>query len=47
MTKKPSYDPEELEILQALEAGTLKPASDADKRLKTHRVAAEATLKKD
>jgi predicted DNA binding CopG/RHH family protein len=47
MTKKATYDNEELEILHALEAGTLKPVGDAVQRLKTHRAAAEATLKKD
>jgi predicted DNA binding CopG/RHH family protein len=47
MTKKPLYDEEELEILQALEAGTLKPATDAEQRTQTHRAAASATFKKD
>jgi predicted DNA binding CopG/RHH family protein len=47
MTKKIRYDEEELEILQALEAGQLKPVTDADKRVKSHRVAAEGTFKKD
>lgn len=36
-----------MDILQAIEAGTLKPAKDAAQRIKTHQVAAEATLKKD
>jgi predicted DNA binding CopG/RHH family protein len=43
----PKYDKEELEILQALEAGTLKPVSDAKKQIKAHRAAADATFKKD
>ena len=44
---KPKYDEEELEILQAIEAGTLKPVADAKKQIKAHRVAAESTFKKD
>lgn len=47
MTKKPLYDDEELEILQALDAGALKPVTDAEQRTKAHRVAATATFKKD
>ena len=47
MTKKPTYDDEELDILQALEAGTLKPVGDAKTRRKAHQVTAESTLKKD
>ena len=47
MTKKVRYDDEELEILQAFEAGALKPISDAEQRAKTHRAAATATFKKD
>ena len=47
MTKKARYDNEELEILQALEAGTLKPVSDSAQRAKSHRAAAAATFKKD
>jgi predicted DNA binding CopG/RHH family protein len=47
MTKKIRYDEEELEILQALEAGQLKPVTDATKRAKSHQAAAEATFKKD
>ena len=43
----PKYDEEELEILQALEAGTLKPVEDSKKIIKSHRAAAEATFKKD
>ncbi len=41
------YDDEELEILQAWEAGTLKPVSDMAEQAKVHRVAADATFKKD
>jgi hypothetical protein len=47
MTKKMSYDHEELEILQALDAGALKPVADMAKRSKAHRSAAVATFKKD
>lgn len=43
----PKYDEEELEILQALEAGTLKPVEDSKKIIKAHRAAAEVTFKKD
>jgi predicted DNA binding CopG/RHH family protein len=41
------YDDEELEILQAWEAGTLKPVSDMAEEVKAHRGAADATFKKD
>ncbi|OIQ71916.1 hypothetical protein GALL_464630 [mine drainage metagenome] len=41
------YDDEELEILQAWEAGTLKPVSDMAEQAKAHRAAADATFKKD
>jgi len=44
---EPNYDEEELEILQALETGTLKPVADLKKQIKTHRAVAEATFKKD
>ena len=47
MTPKPTYDAEELDILQALEAGTLKSVGDASTRRKAHQAAAESTLKKD
>jgi len=43
---QPEYDEEELEILQALEAGRLKPVADAKNQIKAHRAAAEATFKK-
>lgn len=41
------YDEEELEILQAWEAGSLKPVSDMAEQVKAHRSAADATFKKD
>ncbi|PUE33094.1 antitoxin [Limnohabitans sp. Jir61] len=44
---EPKYDEEELEILQNLEAGTLKPVADVNKQIKAHRAAADATFKKD
>ncbi len=47
MSKIPHHDPEELEILQALEAGSLQPVNDTAERLKSHRAAAAATFKKD
>ncbi len=47
MTKKIRYDDEELEILQALEAGSLKPVTDTAQRRNSHMSAAAATFKKD
>ena len=47
MQKVAEYDEEELEILQAWEAGKLKPVTDMAKQTKAHRVAADATFKKD
>ena len=47
MKKVAKYDDEELEILQAWEAGTLKPVSDMAEQAKAHRAAADATFKKD
>jgi predicted DNA binding CopG/RHH family protein len=47
MKKTIKYDDEELEILKAWEAGTLKPVSGVAKQINTHRTAAEATFKKD
>lgn len=47
MKKTAKYDEEELEILQAWEAGSLKPVSDMAKQVKAHRAAADATFKKD
>ena len=44
---KPKYDEEELEILQALEAGSLKPVAHLKNQIKAHRAAADATFKKD
>lgn len=45
MTKKIRYDDEVLEILQALEAGALKPVADAQQRIQAHKVVATATFK--
>ena len=47
MNTKASYDDEELEILQAWEAGELKPVNGVAQQIKTHRAAADATFKKD
>lgn len=47
MKSKAKYDEEELEILQAWEAGALRPVGDLAEQAKTHRAAAEATFKKD
>lgn len=47
MKKTIKYDDEELEILKAWEAGTLKPVSGVAKQIKAHQAAAEATFKKD
>jgi predicted DNA binding CopG/RHH family protein len=47
MNKKPLYDDEELEILEALEAGALKPVNDAEQHALAHLAAATATFKKD
>ncbi|OIP19948.1 MAG: antitoxin [Comamonadaceae bacterium CG_4_9_14_3_um_filter_60_33] len=47
MKKDIKYDDEELEILNAWEAGTLKPVSGVVKQIKAHQAAAEATFKKD
>lgn len=44
---KTKYDSEELAILQAWEAGTLKPVKGVAKELKKHQVAADATFTKD
>ena len=40
MKKTAKYDDEELEILKAWEAGTLKPVSDMAEQAKAHRAAA-------
>lgn len=47
MKTKAHYDDEELEILQAWEAGSLKPVDGMPQQIKTHRAVAEASLKKD
>lgn len=47
MKKGAKYDEEELEILQAWEAGMLKPVTNMAELAKTHRGAAAATFKKD
>jgi predicted DNA binding CopG/RHH family protein len=47
MNKQARHDEEELEILQAWEAGVLKPVDDMAKHIKAHRAVADATLKKD
>lgn len=47
MKAKTPIDAEELEILQAWEAGVLRPVSAMAKQIKSHRAAAEATFKKD
>ncbi len=47
MIKKAHYDEKELAILQALEAGSLKPVTDSAQRTKSHRAGAVATFKKD
>lgn len=47
MNKKPLYDEEELEILEALEAGVLKPVDGAEQHVLAHRAAATATFVKD
>lgn len=47
MTKRIRYYEEELEILQAIEAGQLKLVTGAEKRAKSHQAAAETTFKKD
>lgn len=47
MKKAIMHDEEELEILRAWEAGTLKPVSGVAKQIKAHQLAAEATFKKD
>lgn len=47
MTKKTRYDDEELEILQALESGSLQRVKDSARHLEDHRAAASATFKKD
>jgi predicted DNA binding CopG/RHH family protein len=47
MKTKAKYDEEELELVQAWEAGALKPVSGMAQLLKDHRGIAEASFKKD
>ncbi len=47
MKKIAKYDEKALEILQAWEAGTLKPVTDMAEQAKAHRATADATFKKD
>ena len=47
MKSKAKFDEEELEILQAWEAGAHRPVSDMAAQAKAHRAAAQATFKKD
>jgi len=47
MIKAAKYEEEELEILKAWEAGTLKPVSDMAGQVKVHRAESDATFKKD
>ena len=47
MKKAAKFDPEELEILQAWEAGALKQVADSAQQTAAHRAAADATFKKD
>ena len=47
MTSKAKYDDEELDVLQAWDAGTLKPVNGIAEQMKSHQAAAVATFKKD
>lgn len=47
MKTKVKYDEEELELVQAWEAGALKPVSGMAQVLNEHRGIAEASFKKD
>lgn len=47
MKKNAKLDQEEQEILQAWEAGSLKPVDDMAQQMKAHRGAAGATFNKD
>jgi predicted DNA binding CopG/RHH family protein len=47
MKNNVKYDAEELAILQAWEAGTLKPVNGLAVQMQAHQAAAEATFKKD
>ena len=46
-SQKTRYDDEELEILKALESGSLRVVKDSARQLEAHRAAASATFKKD
>ena len=47
MMIKTEYDDEELEILQAWDAGALKSVNNMAQEIKAHQTVAEATFKKD
>ena len=47
MNPKALNDDEELEILQAWDAGALKPVNNMAQEIKAHQTVAEATFKKD
>jgi len=47
MNSQALNDDEELEILQAWDAGLLKPVSNMAQQITAHRAVAEATFKKD
>lgn len=47
MNSQALNDDEELEILQAWDAGLLKPISNMEQQMTAHRAVAEATFKKD
>ena len=47
MNPKALNDDEELEILQAWDAGVLKPVNNMAQEIKAHQTVAEATFKKD
>ena len=47
MKKNAKLDQEEQEILEAWEAGSLKPVDDMAQQMKAHRAAARATFNKD
>lgn len=47
MNTQAQHNSEELQILQAWEAGLLKPVDNMAQEVKAHRAVADATLKKD